>query len=572
MQTTLTDILLSTGKISPKEASDIKDELLRTGENEEDFLLKKFSEDVVFDAKSKFYGVPLKKIKDDYVVPNNILSLIPEEVASNYKFIPLAKEGSLLQIGMVNPQDIRASDAIKFILTSKNLNAQIFLITNTQFEKLFKHYSALGTEVKEALENLEEEEISKKDIEDIVQEKQESMDEDAPISKVVAVIFKHAYEGRASDIHIEPMEKDTRVRFRIDGVLHASLTLPKDTHSSIVSKIKILSNLKIDEMRVPQDGRFRTRISGNSIDFRVSTFPTVEGEKVVLRLLDPNASVKPLEERGFIGYSFKAIERAFKKPFGMILTTGPTGSGKSTTLQSAVGVLNNEKVNIVSLEDPVEYYIDGINQSQVRPEINYDFASGLRSILRQDPDVIMVGEIRDSDTAALSVHAALTGHVVLSTLHTNDAIGVIPRLIDMEVEPFLLPSALNLIIAQRLVKKLCNECKQETKPEGRAREILDENIAQMPKFLQEELKKEELKIYQAKGCSNCGHKGTVGRTVIFEVLEMTPELKDIILKGRIEEEIGEEAKRQNMITMRQDGVLKALKGIVLLEDVLQSTI
>ncbi len=573
MQTTLTDILLSTGKISQKEALAIKKELSETKESEEDFLLKKFPEDIVFDAKSKFFGVPLKKLESNFVVPNNVLSLIPEEVAGNYKFIPLAKDGSLLQIGMVNPQDLRASDAIKFILTSKNLNAQIFLITNSQFEKLFKHYSALGTEVKEALESFEDEEISKRNIKDnLEEEKQQSMDEDAPISKVVSVIFKHAYEGRASDIHIEPMEKDTRVRFRIDGTLHASLTIPKDTHSSIVSKIKILSNLKIDEMRVPQDGRFRTRIGGNPVDFRVSTFPTVEGEKVVLRLLDPNASVKSMEERGFMGYSLKAIERAFKKPFGMILTTGPTGSGKSTTLQSAVGVLNNEKVNIVSLEDPVEYYIDGVNQSQVRPEINYSFASGLRSILRQDPDVIMVGEIRDSETAALSVHAALTGHVVLSTLHTNDAIGVIPRLIDMEVEPFLLPSSLNLIIAQRLVKKLCNECKEEIRPRGRAKEILDENIAQMPKFLQEELKKEELTIYQAKGCPACGNKGTIGRTVIFEVLEMTDELKDIILSGEIEEKIGEEAKRQNMITMRQDGILKALKGIVLLEDVLQSTI
>jgi len=572
MPVTLTDILLSTGDISQEQAAAFKDETSKTGDNEEDILLKKLPEDVVFEAKSKFYGVPLKKLGEDYIVPNNVLALIPEEVSGNYKFIPIAKEGSLLQIGMVNPQDIKASDAIKFILTSKNLNAQIFLITNTQFENLFKHYSALGTEIKEALETLDEEEISKKDIEDIVEKKQESMEEEAPISKVVAVIFKHAYEGRASDIHIEPLEKETRVRFRIDGVLHSSLTLPKDTHSSIVSKIKILSNLKIDEMRVPQDGRFRTRIGGNPVDFRVSTFPTVEGEKVVLRLLDPNASAKPLNERGFIGYSYKAIERALKKPFGMILTTGPTGSGKSTTLQSLVGELNDDKVNIVSLEDPVEYYIDGINQSQVRPEIDYSFASGLRSILRQDPDIIMVGEIRDSETAALSVHAALTGHVVLSTLHTNDAVGVIPRLIDMEVEPFLLPSALNLVIAQRLVKRLCSDCKQAVTPEGRAKEILDENISQMPNFLQEELKKEELKIYQAKGCPKCGNKGTVGRTVIFEVLEMTPELKDIILSGDVEAKIGKEAERQNMITMRQDGILKALKGLVSLEDVLQSTI
>ncbi len=571
MQKTLIDILFTTHKISKEEAVSLKEELSEFSGTEEEFLLEKFSEDVVFDAKSKFYGVPLKKVREDYSIPGNALSQIPEEVSRTYKIIPLLKKGSLLEVGMVNPQDIKASDAIKFILTSNNLNAQIFLITNSQFNFLFRQYSAIDTKVKEALEGIEEK-TSEVEIKLDDPKKAEKISEEAPINKLIDVIFKHAYEGKASDIHIEPMEDDTRVRFRIDGVLHASLTLPKATHSAIISKIKILSNLKIDETRVPQDGRFRIRIDGNPIDFRVSTFPTIEGEKVVLRLLDPSTGLKTLEELGFFGHSYEVIERSLKKPFGMVLTTGPTGSGKSTTLQSMLGVLNNEEVNIISLEDPVEYYVNGVNQSQIRPEIDYTFASGLRSILRQDPNVIMVGEVRDSETATLVVHAALTGHLVFSTLHTNDAIGVVSRLIDMGVESFLLPSALNLIIAQRLIKKLCNDCKAEYKPEGRAKEILDKNISEMPQFLQDEVRKQEFKIFQAVGCPKCAHKGTIGRMVIFEVLEMTPQLKSIIINGEVDEKINEEAKRQNMISLRQDGIIKVLKGMISLEDVLQDTV
>jgi len=540
---------------------------------EEDFLLDRLPENDVFFAKSKYYGVPLRRIADDYPIPDDVLKLIPEEVAKTYKIMPLGKKGNELDIGMVNPQDIKASDAVKFILTSKNLNAHIFLITKSQFDKIIKRYSALTTRVKEALTEAEGEISKEKKIEEgQIEDEEERLAEEAPVNKIITVIFKHAHEGKASDIHIEPLEKSTRVRFRIDGVLHSSLTLPKEIHSSIVSKIKILSRLKIDETRIPQDGRFRTNIDGDNIDFRVSTFPTTEGEKIVLRLLDASEGLKSLEELGFIGFQATAIQRAISKPFGMVLTTGPTGSGKSTTLQSMLGIMNNEKINIVSLEDPVEYYVDGVNQSQIRPEINYDFASGLRSILRQDPNVIMVGEIRDSETANLSVHAALTGHIVLSTLHTNDALGGVPRLIDMGIEPFLLPSSLNLVIAQRLVKKLCDDCKVAIKPEGRAKEILDEYIADMPQFLQDEINKKELNIYQSAGCVKCGRKGTKGRIVIYEVLEMTPELKGIILRKEDNSKIQEEAKRQKMITMKQDGIVKALNGIVSLEEVLQVTV
>ncbi|MEK7452611.1 MAG: GspE/PulE family protein [Patescibacteria group bacterium] len=569
MQKTLIDILIALGKVSENDAKLLRQNLTTSKMTEEDFLLTKFSEDIIFNAKSKFYGVPLKEIAEDYRITSWALSQIPEETAKTYKFIPLKKEGSLLELGMVHPQDMMASDAVKFILTSKNLNANIFLITNTQFDSLFKQYSAIGVKVQEAISEIQE---------DVVPEIKINSDDgskilaEAPINKIVNVIFKHAYEGGASDIHIEPIDDNTRIRFRVDGVLHASLYLPKETHSAIVSKIKILSNLKIDESRIPQDGRFRQIMYDHPVDFRVSTFPTTSGEKVVIRILDSYSGLKKIEDLGFVGYSYDKIMEALKRPFGMVLTTGPTGSGKSTTLQSMLGILNKEEVNVVSLEDPVEYYISGVNQSQVRPEIQYTFASGLRSILRQDPNVIMVGEIRDKETANLATHAALTGHIVLSTIHTNDALGVIPRLIDMGVESFLLPPALNLVIAQRLVKKLCVSCKTTYKPEGRAREILNEVILGMPKFLQDELNKNEVNICQAKGCPKCSGKGTKGRIVIFEVIEMTKELRDIIINGQFNAKIEEETKRQNMITMKQDGIIKVLKGIISLEDVVQATV
>jgi len=569
---TLIDILLKDGKITGAEADAFKSELRSKRITEEESLLAKLPEDVVFSAKSKFYGVPLKKIDEDYVISHDVLSHIPEEAAKLYKFIALSKvNDDTLEVGVVNPQDVKVLDALKFILTSKNLNAKIFLITNKQFEQLFGQYSSLHGEVTQALEALEE------DIADIDQmvagQKYDTTEftADAPISRVVAVIFKHAFEGRASDIHIEPIDKNTRVRFRVDGILHTSLLLPKSIHSAIVSRVKILTNMKIDESRVPQDGRFRSRISGTIIDFRVSTFPTINGEKVVMRLLDPYQGVKPLEELGFAGQGSKVILRNAGKPYGMILITGPTGSGKSTTLQSLLSTVNKEGSNLVSLEDPVEYNIDGVNQSQIRPDLNYTYALGLRSILRQDPDIVMVGEIRDKETAQLAVHASLTGHVVLTTLHTNDAIGVIPRLIDMGVEPYLIPSAINLAVAQRLVRKLCPDCKGQIPAEGRAKQLIDETIDTMSEELKKEFKKDGYPIWEAKGCGKCMHKGTKGRMAIYEALEITPEMKRIIIEGVTEEKIIQESIRQGMITMKQDGIMKVLQGLTPLEEVLQST-
>lgn len=572
MPLTLIDILLKDGKISSADADAFRNELRTKRITEEDSLLSKLPEELVFEAKSKFYGVPLKDLEEDFAVPGEVLSQIPEDAAKMYKFIPLARvDDDTIEVGVVNPQDVKVLDALRFTLTSKNLNAKIFLITRRQFDMLFQQYSSLHGEVKEALQHLEE------DIADIDAMAGQKTDIDeltanAPIARVVAVIFKHAFEGRASDIHIEPLDKNTRVRFRVDGILHSSLMLPKSIHSAIVSRIKILANLKIDEARVPQDGRFRSRISGSIIDFRVSTFPTINGEKIVMRLLDPFAGVKTLDELGFMGERLETIKRSLEMPYGMVLVTGPTGSGKSTTLQSLLGTVNKEGVNLVSLEDPVEYNIEGVNQSPVRPELGYTYASGLRSILRQDPDIVMVGEIRDQETAQLTVHAALTGHVVLTTLHTNNAIGVLPRLVDMGIEPYLIPSSVILSVAQRLVRKLCNDCKEQKPAEGRAIEIINETIATMPQVIQDRVKKDQYSIWSAPGCGKCMHKGTKGRMAIFESLEMTPELKRIVIEGISEEKILKEAERQEMITMKQDGILKVLQGFVSLEEVLQTTI
>jgi type IV pilus assembly protein PilB len=333
-----------------------------------------------------------------------------------------------------------------------------------------------------------------------------------------------------------------------------------------------MANLKIDETRVPQDGRFRTIIDQREIDFRVSTFPTAAGEKAAIRILDPATGLKGLAELGFSNWNLEIIKEGIEKPFGMILATGPTGSGKTTTLYAILQILNQVGTNIVTLEDPIEYFIDGLNQSQVLPEIGYTFATGLRQIVRQDPDIIMVGEIRDTETAELAVHAALTGHLVLSTLHTNNAIGVVPRLVDLGVQPFLLPATLNLMLSQRLVRRLCPDCKKPVAAEARLEKVIEMALNELPKVVREKLPYQKpYTIYMPQGCETCNHKGTLGRIGVHEILKMTPELERSILSGISEASLKAEARRQEMMTMRQEGVLKALEGIVSLQEVIQET-
>lgn len=511
-------------------------------------------------------------LKFEERIPPNVLSLVPEETAKHYKMIPLALYEKVLDVGMVNPDDVRAQEALNFLVGRLGLISRIFKIEESDWRGLMTQYRGLHGEVRAALEELEKELEREKVF--VVQPSKsvtkKPTEAEAPIIRMVDAILRHAVGGRASDVHIEPGMDKLRVRLRTDGLLATAVVLPKEISPAVIARVKIMSSLRIDETRIPQDGRFRIVLDKTDVDFRVGIFPTASGEKAALRILDPTAGIKTMPDLGIVGHNFEIISREIRKPFGMILMTGPTGSGKSTTIYAILQILNTEAVNIVSLEDPVEYYIEGVNQSQIRPEIGYSFGTGLRQILRQDPDIIMVGEIRDSETAALAVHSALTGHIVLSTLHTNNAIGVIPRLIDMGVEPFLIPSSLNVAVAQRLIKRLCPDCKRETVASDRARKIIMDAIASMPEDTRAKVKvKEPIKIYQPQGCPQCGGKGTKGRIGMFEVLEMTPQLEEIVITSPTENKIIAEAKRQNMVTMFQDGILKVLDGIISLEELIQ---
>ncbi len=572
---TLLDILTAAQKINPEIAQSIRGEASNDRDAEEVLFSRGLlTEDDIAAAKAQLHRIPYWSGNGITRLPEDALAEIPVEAAAHYQLLPIAKEQNGLLVGMVHPEDIRAREAVKFLAARGGLEVKIAVITPSVFSQFFKQYRSFQGEVEAALQELEEEiESGEVKVEEEPSKKPDiaEISAEAPITKVVAVILKHAIDGRASDIHIEPTLDQVRVRFRVDGTLYTSLFLPKHVHPAVVARAKILSNLKIDESRIPQDGRFHATINSREIDFRVATFPTTLGEKVEMRVLDPGQAIKNIDDLGIQGNTRERVVNAVNQPFGMVLLTGPTGSGKSTTLYAILHQLPREKVNIVSLEDPVEYQIEGVNQSQIRPDISYTFAEGLRHILRQDPDVIMVGEIRDEETAKLAVHAALTGHMVFSTLHTNDATGVIPRLIDMGVEKFLIPSALRLAIAQRLVRKLCVDCKEKVLAQGRTKEIIENALRSLPPVALKQLKvATPLTLYEPRGCVRCAHKGTRGRIAIFEALEVTPQLTHIILTDPTDERIKEEARRQGMVTMFQDGVIKALTGVVSLEEVLQT--
>lgn len=553
--------LVKKGLLEKDNATSLEYEIKETGRKEEELILEKriVSEDFLFGLKSENLKIPLKKIDPDEISLKT-LEIIPESSARVYHFIPIARKDNTVEIGMVYPEDIKAQEALEFLSRQQNLSFKIFLITLSDFNKLLKKYRTLKGEVARALEELEteleEEKITTKTLAD---SEFERLAEEAPISKVVAVLLRHAVDGSASDIHIEAVKGKVRVRFRLDGVLHSSIFLPLRILPAVVSRIKILSNLKIDETRIPQDGRFSTKIGNREVDFRVSTFPTVLGEKVAIRILDPTKALSDINELGLSERNLRVIKNTIKKPYGMILATGPTGSGKTTTLYAILRILNKEGVNIMTLEDPVEYFIEGVNQSQIKPEIGYSFATGLRHTLRQDPDILMVGEIRDEETASLAIHSALTGHLLLSTLHTNNALGVIPRLIDLGIKPYLIPPTLSLAIAQRLVRVLCSECKKRIRPPKEIEDLI----------LKEVKEKKPIYVFSPVGCKKCNNTGYVGRTGVYEILEMTDSLARLILKDPSETKIAKEAKKQGMITMKQDGIQKILAGITSVEEVLR---
>jgi len=540
---------------------------------DKDFTQVAVEEKIISDSdllalKSELYRLPSVVLKD-LEVRAEVLKVLSEDTVNFYKIAPFDKGENVLRAGMLNPEDTDALEALKLIAQDKGLAIEKYVIGFGDYSAILKKYRTLLSEVKEALDELGQE-LGKEEVKKSLSGKLPQISEEAPIIKAVAVIIKYAVESRASDIHIEPQEDKIRVRFRVDGIMHVALVLPKTIHSAIATRIKILSDLKIDETRVPQDGRFSTTADDKKIDFRISTFPTRHGEKVVLRILDPSLGLIDLPDLGLAGRNLKLVEEYIQKPFGSVLITGPTGSGKTTTLYSILRKINNEGVNIITLEDPIEILLAGINQSQTQEEIGYTFASGLRSILRQDPDIIMVGEIRDSDTANLATHASLTGHLVFSTLHTNDSIGVIPRLIDLGVEKYLIAPTLNLAMAQRLLRKLCPACKIKSKADGPEEKIIRESIDQMPEEIKKDLPK-SLSAFRAseKGCAECQGKAYKGRVAIFEVFEITDGVEKIILSGLSESALREEAKRQGMLTMFQDGVLKVIEGVVSLEELLE---
>ena len=519
-------------------------------------------------SKKSALGIPTRSLKD-VRVSDKILEYISQESAEHYRVVPIGVRDGVLEVGALDPNDLETRDALNFISSRIGMPYKLFLINENDFGLMLEKYKGLSGEVTKALSELESE-LSvtipqETKSEDGKESSETQIVEDAPVTKIVATILSYASDGKASDIHIEPTHDNIRVRFRVDGVLNTSLILPSKVHSAVVARIKILSNMRLDEKRKPQDGRFSASIEDRKIDFRVSTFPTYYGEKVVMRILDQSQGLKTLDDMGFSETNLKLIRGVLKRPYGLVLITGPTGSGKSTTLYAMLNEVDKDHKNVLSLEDPVEYSIDGVSQSQIHPEIDYTFATGLRTTLRQDPDIIMVGEIRDKETAQLAIQAALTGHLVFSTLHTNNAIGAIPRLIDMGVDPYLIAPTLALTMAQRLVRKLCPESGKPIAIEGSIKLMIDKQFEDLPPEFKRQLAfgKEVYEIEQTPACLN----GTSGRAAVIEVFEMDKDIEAVILKDPTEPELYKVTRAKGMLSMKEDAILKAFQRIIPFEEI-----
>ncbi len=575
-------LLVDKGTLSAKDRAEVEAELAEKHSLAEALDKRGVSLPEALTEVGASYGLPTRVLGDP-PANDEVFEYIPVESARHYGFVPLDEVNGVLEVGITDPDNIEAADALRFISGKIGLPYKIFLITQQDFERVVEAYQNLSGEVGRALSEYETigkpaptdksasaeapsaDEVSMLEDELNLTNKNQPLKEDAPVTKIVSTILRHAIEGHSSDIHIEPSPKKTRVRFRMDGNLHTSLELPVKVHEAVVARIKILAKLRLDEKRKPQDGRFSATIDKRRIDFRVSTFPTEYGEKVVMRILDQSDATATLDSVGFDEKALAEIRDMMKVPYGIILIAGPTGSGKSTTLFAMLSELDRETNNVVSLEDPVEYEIPGVAQSQVRPEIGYTFASGLRSILRQDPDIIMVGEIRDKETAVLAVQAALTGHLVFSTIHTNTAAGAIPRLVDMGVDPFLIAPTLVAVIGQRLVRKLCKNAGTPFPVTDSLQGFLDREFADLPEKYRAELPHFK-EFYRATPTQECPN-GTRGRTGVFEILRMNKNLEQIVLQEPVEEKIYAAAREGGMLTMREDAILKALAGQTPFEDV-----
>ena len=538
--------------------------------NIEDVLIESgISEEKILEAKGEYLGIPIRKVNSQSM-SFSVLRYISEDSALHYRFVPIELKEGVLEVGVMDPENIQAMDALQFISTKIGLPFKIFLISKSDYEGVMQTYKGMGSQVEEALNEISQEEMAdvknlseenlSKEIKNIKPGEEAKIVEDAPVIKIVAVVLRNAIEGGASDIHIEYTGEKVKVRFRVDGELHTSIVLPPNVYGGVVARVKILAKLRLDEKRKPQDGSFSTSIDGRKIDFRVSTMPAYYGEKVVMRILDSEKGVKPLDQLGLSEVNLNIIREAIRKPYGLILVTGPTGSGKSTTLYSIMNELDKEKSNIVSLEDPVEYHMPDINQSQMMPEIGYTFASGLRSILRQDPDIIMVGEIRDKETAQLAIQAALTGHLVISTLHTNDAIGAVPRLVDMGVDPYLIAPTLIVSIAQRLARLTCPSSRKLVPIDPGVVKQIEEQMKDLPAEFKKDISSKK-EMYETVPSGECP-SGTRGRIAVFEMFKIDKEMQSVILKDPTNGAIYKSARNKGMLMMREDAMLKAIDGII----------
>ncbi len=561
----LVALLKDKGLLSQKDAEGVEEEARTTGATMESLLEKRgISLEKAYALATEKYGIPYRVLPGE-LSDQRALSYIPEESARHYQFVPIEVVDGALSVGILDPDNIEALDALQFISSRVGMPYKLFLITRADFDKVLQEYENLSGEVGEALTEFEGSESIGEIGEKPGVPVETTIKADAPVTKIVATILRYAVEGGASDIHIEPTPEKTKVRFRMDGDLHTSLELPSKVHQAVIARIKILSQMRLDEKRKPQDGRFSATVEGRRIDFRVSTFPTQGGEKVVMRILDSAKSIATLETIGLSKADLAQVREIIKQPYGIILIAGPTGSGKSTTLFSMLSELDRETANVVSVEDPVEYEIAGVSQSQVRPEIGYTFAAGLRSILRQDPDIIMVGEIRDKETAQLAIQAALTGHLVFSTIHTNTAAGVIPRLVDMGVDPYLIAPTLIAAIGQRLVRRLCPGAGKPFPITESLEEMLTKQFGDLPEDHRKNLPKFE-SFYTANPTTDCPN-GTRGRLAVFEFLRMDKDLEHVVLTDPVEEKVYAAARAKGMFTMREDAIMKALAGEIPFEEV-----
>jgi len=561
--TTLFDILLSEHLLTPQQVEEIRLKSAAEGLPYENILksLNLVSEEKLIEAKARLLGVPFISLASISFSPQAI-GFVPRVLAERFSLMPFYfdEKTKTLSIAMSDPVDL---DALQFIRQKTGLNVKTFAAYPQEIDKAInqEYKQEIIGEVGKALK--ESEEISKRvsvanvgNMPNIIKE--------APVAKIVSTILEYAATSRASDVHIEPQEDRIRVRYRIDGILYDKLSLPKRVQDAVTSRIKILSAMKIDEHRIPQDGRFNFKILDKEVDLRISVLPTVYGEKIVMRLLRKSGGVPSLEDLGLGGISLKNLETAVLRPHGIIIVCGPTGSGKTSTLYSILSQLNTTRVNILTLEDPVEYQLPGINQVGINSAVGLTFATGLRSFLRQDPNIILVGEIRDTETTDLALQAALTGHLVFSTLHTSSASGALPRLIDLGAEPFLLSSTMNAMVGQRIVRRICTYCKESYAPVA---QIIEEMQKVLGKLFTVDTA--SIKLYKGKGCGECDDAGYLGRVGIFEVLPVSNKIANLILEHPDTTTLEKKAIEEGMITMKQDGYLKALQGITTLEEVIR---